>query len=353
VTTNRSTGQLTRHATFDGPQVAASTSELFPVLRSILSPEALLQKVTEAYRIGAPLECRLLKRGLNDTYVITTPDGPYILRVYRARWRSEPEIMYELELLCHLAAQGVSVSVPIAAEDGRLALPVAAPEGTRHLVLFTYACGTRLSWTTEDDAFLAGSAVATIHAGSDGFRSSHRRTPLDLEYLTRAPIEALRPFLAHRPADWEYLEYFAALLRSRTTELIAQGLDWGVCHGDFGPKNIHISANRTLTVFDFDLCGPGWRAFDLGLMQWVAMDHKEDGMWKAFLKGYSATRALPAADIAAVPLFHAAGHLSSLGLFAENVGDWGSADMSDWLFDREIKFFREWAADHASEAGDQ
>jgi Ser/Thr protein kinase RdoA (MazF antagonist) len=351
--TRRTPARLDRQAILTGPGVDATTSRLFPVFRSILSPEALLDTVSQAYAIGTPLRCRLLKRGLNDTYVVTTREGPYILRVYRARWRSEDEILYELGVLQHLAAQGVAVSVPVPATSGRLALPLAAPEGTRHLVVFTFAPGRRLSWATEEDAYLAGSAAAAIHTGSDNFRSGNSRPPLDLDYLISAPMVALRPFLDHRPADWEYLEYFARILRSRLDTLIAQGLDWGVCHGDFGPKNIHIADDRTLTVFDFDLCGPGWRAFDLGLIQWVAMDHEHNGMWGAFLKGYGATRPLGAADIAAVPLFHAAGHLSSLGLFAENVGDWGSADMSDWLFDREIKFFREWEANHPADSSDK
>jgi Ser/Thr protein kinase RdoA (MazF antagonist) len=317
-----------------------------PVIRSIVSPDALLERVVQSYAIATAVDCRLLKRGLNDTYLLRTQSGPYVVRVYRA-WRSGEEIQYELDLLRHLSCRGVAVSVPIAARGDRLALSVTAPEGIRYLALFTYADGSRASWTDPEDAYRMGSAAAAIHAASDDFTSASSRTPLDLGYLIDAPLVAIRPFFANRPADWPYLEQFGDRLRNLAMRFVAEGLDWGVCHGDFGPKNIHRGSDGRLTTFDFDLCGPGWRAFDLGLMQWVAMDHKEEALWEAFLTGYTEIRPLSAADFAAVPVFHAAAHLSSLGLFAENIGDWGAADMNDWLFDRELEFFRAWEAEHA------
>jgi Ser/Thr protein kinase RdoA (MazF antagonist) len=51
------------------------------------------------YDIGTPLECRFLQLGLNDTYLVKTRDGQYILRVCRAGWRSVSGILYELDVL--------------------------------------------------------------------------------------------------------------------------------------------------------------------------------------------------------------------------------------------------------------
>lgn len=326
----------------DDAVVEPDAVDVIPVIRSIASPDALLLKVAQSYDVGTPVACRLLKRGLNDTYLLTTARGPYVLRIYRAGWRSEEEIRYELDLLGHLAARGVDVSLPVATRDRRHVLPIGAPEGTRYLALFTYANGTRPLWSVSDDANGLGMLAAMIHRASDDFVSPWRRASLDLGYLIERPLVAIRPFLTHRPPDLAYLEGFTQRLEAQAVELVAKGLDWGVCHGDFGPKNIHKSSHDQLTVFDFDLCGPGWRALDLALVRWVAMDHRNEALWEAFLRGYSATRPLSAANLEAVPVFHAAAHLSSLGLFAENVGDWGSADMSDWLFDRELQFFRAW-----------
>jgi Ser/Thr protein kinase RdoA (MazF antagonist) len=315
----------------------------FPVIRSILSPDALLQEIALRYSI-APVTCRLLKRGLNDTYLLVTNKNRYIVRAYRAGWRSQSAIQCELELLLHLARREVSVAVPIRAEDGTLFWSVSAPEGLRHLVLFSYANGSRVPWQSGDDAHKIGRVAGAIHCASDDFVSAYSRPAIDVEYLFEAPVVSIKPYLAHRPHDQEFLESFARSLRDRIAGTDA--LDFGVCHGDYGPKNIHADDHGRLTVFDFDLCGPGWRAYDLALIQWVANDHDKRGMWESFLDGYSSVRTLSSTDLQAIPLFHAAAHLASLGLFAQNIGDWGSADMSDWLFDRELAFFRRWAGEH-------
>jgi Ser/Thr protein kinase RdoA (MazF antagonist) len=276
---------------------------------------------------------------------VATRGGRYVARVYRARWRTPSEIAYELELLGHLAARGVPVSVPIPARDSTLARTLPAPEGPRQLVVFSYAQGRPLAWGEAAHCRLAGRLLAAVHAAADGFASAHARRPLDLGYLVDAPLAALRPFLAHRPADWAYLEGLAGRLRARA-EAAGAGLDWGVCHGDFGAKNIHLADDVSPVIFDFDLCGPGWRVYDLSFVQWVAMDQNSSAIWEAFVRGYAEVRPLGAGDLAAVPLFHALCHLASLGVFAENVAEWGILDMSDWLLDRELAFFRRWDAEH-------
>ncbi len=323
-----------------------SGHRLFPVIHSILSAGAVLAEVTQAYAIDTPATGQLLMPGMNDTYLVTTRDSRYIVRVYRAQWRTPSEIGYELELLTHLAARGVSVSVPIPARDGSLIRLLSAPEGTRHLVLFTYARGTPLSWTEEEHCYRAGKLLATIHAASEDFRSEHGRFRLDLRYLIDTPLAELRPFLTHRPEDWCYLEGFAARLRARAEEAVGAGLDWGVCHGDFSSTgNFHVAEDHTLTVFDFDLCGPGWRAYDLAPIQRAAQGCKNSAIWDAFLKGYTETRSLAAADLAAVPLFHTINRLWSLGMRAGNVAKWGALFMGDWYLDWQLTFFRNWEAE--------
>jgi Ser/Thr protein kinase RdoA (MazF antagonist) len=64
------------------------------------------------------------------------------------------------------------------------------------------------------------------------------------------------------------------------------------------------------------------------------------------VRGYAEARPLGAADLAAVPLFHALCHLANLGLLAQNAADWGTLRLSDWLLDRELAFFRRWEAEH-------
>ena len=63
-------------------------------------------------------------------------------------------------------------------------------------------------------------------------------------------------------------------------------LEWGVCHGDFSSTgNFHVAPDGTITVFDFDLCGPGWRVSDLAPIRRAAVGHKNRRIWREFLRG--------------------------------------------------------------------
>jgi len=315
---------------------------VLPVTYSILSADALLERIAGAYAIGAPVSCQLVRPGSNDTYLVTTEEDRFVARVYGAHWRSLPEISYEVDLLGHLAARGVGVSSPIAGRDGTVALALPAPEGTRYLVLFTRAPGTPLSWDEEEHCHMAGEAAARLHAASDDFQSRHARFRLDLEYLVDAPLAALRPFLLHRPDDLRHVEDLAGRLCARAAAAIGSGLDWGVCHGDLGNRNIHVGADGTLTVIDFDLAGPGWRAYDFVAAQWLASYEGRARIWDAFVRGYRERRPLGAADLAAVPVFHGMSRLWTVGLDARNAARWGTLPMSDYYLDTYMRSLREW-----------
>jgi Ser/Thr protein kinase RdoA (MazF antagonist) len=188
--------------------------------------------------------------------------------------------------------------------------------------------------------------AAAIHAASGDFVSGYARRSLDLEYLIDTPLAVLRPFLAHRPDDWSYLEGFAARVRARAETAVRAGLDWGVCHGDLAGDNMHLAEDHALTVFDFDLCGPGWRAYDLAAIQWHGGTENKSRIWEEFLKGYTEVRSLADADLAAVPLCHMISHLWVLGFRAGRAAEGRSTRLSERTINRELTFFRQWEVDH-------
>jgi Ser/Thr protein kinase RdoA (MazF antagonist) len=324
----------------------------FPVTYSILSVEALATEVLSHYDIAPPLTCQLLHRGLNDTFLVNTPEAKYILRAYRAGWRSLSEILYELEILLHLKHAGLPVAAPIARKDGNLTGTVMAPEGLRYLVLFTHAPGKGLAYEAEaeNEAYLYGKTAAKLHAASDAFQSSHQRFVLNLEHLLDQPLQAIEPLMAHRPEDWDYLMQLAEKLRLRVQAIPLDRLETGFCHGDFHGGNAHLDQDQTLTFFDFDCCGLGWRAYDLAVFRWGArLSEKDKERWPAFLRGYTEARPLSETDIQATSYFVAIRHIWLLGLHTGNGQDWGFGWMNDRYFDHFLKFFREWEAEFLSE----
>jgi Ser/Thr protein kinase RdoA (MazF antagonist) len=295
-----------------------------------------------------PLECRFLNLGVNDTYLVKTATGKYILRAYRAGWRTDSEIRYELEVLLHLKRQNVSVSAPVSRKDGEILQTISAPEGPRTIVLFTYAPGKEPAYKADEasESYQYGRSVAQIHAETDGFRSHHQRFHLDLAHLLDAPLRSIQPLLAHRPDDWKYLLALSEKLRQDITCIPLSDLDSGFCHGDFHGWNAHIDPDGALTFFDFDCCGYGWRAYDIAVFRWGARTReKEKERWLHFLQGYRDVRPIREADIQATPHFVAIRQFWLLGLHTSNAEDWGYGWMDDQYFDQAIKFFRDWEAD--------
>jgi len=79
---------------------------MLPIVDSNPRPDALIEQVLPAYRLGVISRCRLHTRGINDTFRIETADEVFFLRVYRHGWRGREEIDTELTLLRHLITRG-------------------------------------------------------------------------------------------------------------------------------------------------------------------------------------------------------------------------------------------------------
>jgi Ser/Thr protein kinase RdoA (MazF antagonist) len=320
----------------------------FPVTHSTLSIEALMVKLLSDYDIDVPTEGKLISPKMNDTYQVKTKDKKYILRVYRAGWRSLSDILYEFDVLLHLNRLGIAVSIPLPRKDGTLTSTVTALEGLRYIALFTYAPGTELNYDSEaeDASYQYGTTVAAIHTATETFHSHHPRFSLDLAHLLDAPLRALQPLVADRAEDWEFLQALAQKLRGHMGQIPIEELEQGFCHGDSHGWNVHTE-NQTVTAFDFDCCGQGWRAYDLAVFRWGArLRGKENERWPPFLRGYQAVRPISDIDIAAIPYFVALRHFWFLGVDAANGQDWGFGSMDDWYFDHYIKFLRTWEKEY-------
>lgn len=323
-------------------------SRALPVTDSVLSVGGLISDVLSCYDLGAAIECRFLNRGVNDTYAVSAGAGRFVLRVYRKDWRSRSDIHFELDAILHLHRKGVLVSIPIARRDGAMIGVVAAPEGLRFVVLFTHAQGKEPIYEGDGarEAYLYGKLAGRIHASTDDFVSTHQRYRMDLEHLLTIPLNSLQPFLRHRPNDWEYVVGLSQRLRALVSDLPVANLETGFCHGDLHGWNVHIDQSSVLTVFDFDCCGLGWRAYDLAVFFWGArIRGKEKERWPSFVRGYSEERRFDDVEMRAIPYFVAVRHFWLLGLHTGSSHFSGSGWLNDGYFDRALKFFRDWEED--------
>jgi len=210
-------------------------SRPFPVLASILSPEALIHDVLPGFAVGEIDQCSFYSGGFNHTYRLRTAEGrSYWLRAYRLGWRTLDDIRYELDVLNHLKHKGFPAAQPVPYRDGQYFCAVAAPEGQRYVALFTEAPGQEISYAHEPEQVAQhyGRAVAQMHNALEDFSSPQRRFHLDIPYFTARPLRYLEPFLVDRPDDWAYVQHFAQILRQQLLRLPAAELEQGFCHGD-------------------------------------------------------------------------------------------------------------------------
>jgi Ser/Thr protein kinase RdoA (MazF antagonist) len=295
-------------------------SPAFPVTGSTPSAVALARYLPAVYSLGEDdsgdagrVECFFAGRGWGDGYLVQRwPPGSgevqrYFLKVYAAAWRTIADIRFELDFIQHLDRKGLAVALPLPGRDGSLVHSLELPEGERSLVLFHAAPGRPLSeQPAEAQSHLLGGLAAQLHEAAADFSSPHPRSPLDLDHLL--DLSPLGAFAAHRGEEMAYLQQLADRVRAELHALPLAALRRGVCHGDLGGSNVLLEAELggRITLIDFDDCGPGWHAYDLGhlFMFWHLFHRAQaEQLWQTFLAAYRSRTTLDAVEVAAAPAF--------------------------------------------------
>lgn len=289
------------------------TQTLFPVTYSTLSCGALVTQLLSQYDIGEVLSCQFWCRGLSDVYLVETQVAQYVLRVSHAHWRSLAEVAFELELLEFLYQKRIPVAYPLRTKDGNLWIPLQAPEGDRYAALFIYAPGcVPIGDLNPVQSYTMGRTVAQFHQVSRDFKSSFSRSPLTLEYLVKDSIEVIKPFMTDRKHDLSTLIQSADHLIKHLSKLPTNDPYWVICWGDPHSGNVHFTSDDRLTMFDFDQCGYGWRAFELAKFFQVALRGGVSlQVRSAFLAGYQSVTPLDTWELENLRAFTQVSHIWS------------------------------------------
>ncbi len=274
----------------------------FPVVYSTLSPQALVEQVLSDYVIASIASCRLWNRGLSDIYLVETEQEYYVLRVSHHHWRSQLDIEFELELLDFLHHNFLPVAYPLRTKENSLFVTVKALEGDRYAALFPYAEGTvPVGDLTMEQSEIFGQILANLHQIGTKFCPSQHSVILEkltnknltLEYLLDNSFAKIAPFLQERQEDLKYLCNSINQIKAELSILPQQLPLWTTCWGDPHSGNIHFTEDNRITLFDFDQCGYGWRAFDLAKFLQVSLRAGlSRKMRDAFFEGYQTVQAL-------------------------------------------------------------
>ncbi|WP_455221592.1 phosphotransferase [Kaarinaea lacus] len=304
---------------------------------SQLSSESVEHLANRNYDLPGFQSCKYYVLGLHDNYLLQTEDTQYILRIYRNNWRSRDEIFFELELLDFLGFRNAPVAAPIATSTGELCFFVDSPEGKRAAALFPYALGIAPgNEITEEESTLLGETVARIHDIAQGFETSYIRPRLDIPYLLDESILAIEPFI-----ETDARNYLRTLQKDikDTLPIISQTEPcFGICVGDVNASNFHIDADKRITLFDFDQCGYGYRAFEIG--KYVASlkaDSAKKYIADAFVNGYQRKRQLTEEELGSIPIYEKLANIWVMAIHVYNADRIGYK----WL---ENPFWERWLA---------
>ena len=104
---------------------------------SQLSSDSVSEILSSNYELGTSISSRFYVQGLHDNYLIECNKVKYIYRVYRNTWRTEEEILFELDVLSHLEKKSSNVAAPIKTKNNEIVTYIEAPEGIRLGSLFS------------------------------------------------------------------------------------------------------------------------------------------------------------------------------------------------------------------------
>jgi len=324
-------------------------SDILQVRHSLIAADALIDVVGAAYDLGAPITCRLLSASGNDQYLLTSATTTSVLRVYHHDhyWlTSAAHYQFELDWLTHLHQQHAPVSYPLPQRNGALLGALQAPEGIRYYALFSFAAGSVRYPLTTAQCQILGTALARIHQASNRFTTAHPRHHFDLAFLLDDAIERIRSCLAQSDDAIAVIETAADHVRAQVADLIPTVDTYGVISGDFHGFNNHFTATNDVTLFDFEVCGYGWRAYDLATFLWNARsDALPTELWEAVVRGYQTIRPLTPAEHAAMPAFIYARQIWLMGVHTRARERFGDAWLSDFYWASKLQTLKLWLAE--------
>lgn len=320
-----------------------------PVIHSIISPAFIQQLAVRQYGFGSAVECRLLRAGINHSYLLSEGTRRHVFRVYSFGWRERHEIEEEIKLLNLLKAGGVAVSYPVQTTNGDYIQELHAPEGIRHGVMFSFARGVKKRHFSLDNCRSAGKMMADMHRLSAGIHL--QRVNYNAEALVRAPHLFARRHFAESSAEMRLFKKAGDLFVRVLAATDQAQLRHGAIHLDFWYDNMSVEEDETMTLFDFDFCGNGLFIYDVAyfLMQLYHIElagGDYEGKKGAFLEGYSSKMDITAAEKRLLPYAGLAVWLFYFGVQCQRFDNWSNIFLSENYFKRYMSMVSDWLGYH-------
>ncbi|NBA87439.1 phosphotransferase [Emticicia sp. CRIBPO] len=304
----------------------------FAVSNSTLSANELGIFLKQRFALPENTTCKLLKTGINHTYLVDAGHQKFIYRVYSYQWRTEMEILEEIRLLEELKAHDIPVSYALKDAEGQYIQILDAPEGQRSGVMFSYAAGEKLLNFPKELHEKIGEIMAQMHKVTHDL--SLKRVNYGTETLLSEPLKYISQFLSAEADEMGFLLSTREVLLKHIREANTDEIRKGIIHTDIWCDNLNILNNEEVTLFDFDFCGNGWLVQDVAYYilqikstEKVNEEYKEKKAW--FLKGYESVTPLTATEKSLIPTLAMSCYYFYLGIQCRRYDNWSNVFLNE------------------------
>lgn len=315
------------------------------VISSVLSPGYLAEIIKKNYDLGSAIKCGVIKTGVNHSYLVSSEEVKYVLRVYFIDWKTEIEIGEELKLLEYLKESGVSVSYPIKDRLGKYIQKVQAPEGERFAVLFSYAEGEAVRMFSEKLCYQLGKTMAQMHQLT--VNRNLQRKNYDAETLVNWAFLKANEHFTEASAEMEYFARVNSKITDEFKNADTNDLRNGIVHLDLWHDNMRIRNESEFTFFDFDNCGNGWLFLDISYSLMLIFRNEPDKekfrkKQQQLFKGYESVTVISDEEYRLMPLGGPAIWLHYTGIHVQRFNDFSNHFFNEEFLKYWIRIVKDW-----------
>ena len=305
----------------------------FPVTNSNLSAPHIELFLQEKYSLSKDTKCRIIKTGINDTYLVNDNSDKFVFRVYSLNWRTKAEIGEEIKLLNQLKQNAISISYPLPDKENNYIQTLNAPEGDRFAVLFTFAIGEKLHIISEETHFQIGQLMARIHTITNNQKLN--RIDYSPEVILIDSLKKVSFFLTSGTEEMNFMRSTQTYLLKEFENANISQIRQGIVHLDIWFDNLNIAGDNKVTIFDFDFCGNGWLCLDIAyyILQLHNIEKYEAKDYQpkvdSFIKGYESVTPISAEEKRLIPMLGVSLYFFYLGVQCQRYDNWSNSFLSE------------------------
>jgi len=311
----------------------------FPVSNSTLSAAHVAFFVQDNYSLSAGTTCKLLKTGINHSYLVTDGQDKFVFRIYSLNWRTVTEISEEIRLLNLLKDDGITLSYALTDRAGNYIQHLDAPEGGRYGVLFSFADGDKMLNFPAGTHYKVGQTMARIHHATENL--TLQRVTYSPQVLLEDPFEYLPGFLPAGSDEMAWMLSTQKVLLQEFEKADTSQIRKGVVHMDIWFDNMNITPQGDINLFDFDFCGNGWLCSDIAyyILQLHSTEKDEaerEAKKKSFFEGYESIAPISAEEKRLIPMLGVSMYFFYLGIQCQRYDNWSNVFLNETYLKRFI-----------------